>query len=165
MKFLTKLAIGLISFVLFSGMATAADYNGNANEQTHEMGCDEMGMKQGAMMSEPVATVHNHLSELQANLKLTKDQEPAWKVFSSQLTTQAENMASMHSKMKEDMQNTSMTAPESMTMKADVMRDLAQNMAKMADAVKTFYATLTPEQKGVFDKMHMNHIRCMDRMK
>ncbi len=34
----------------------------------------------------------------------------------------------------------------------------AQNMAKMADAVKTFYATLTAEQKATFDKMQMNHM-------
>ncbi len=34
-------------------------------------------------------------------------------------------------------------------------------MAKMADNVKMFYATLTPEQQAAFDKMHMSHMGYM----
>ncbi|VAY86742.1 conserved exported hypothetical protein [mine drainage metagenome] len=165
MKLHRKLTTGLICLVFSSGMATAADYNGNVNEQTHEMGCDEMGMKQGAMMTDLVATVHKHLGELKEKLNLTKDQEPAWKAFSDKVIEQAEKMVSMHRKMKGGTQSIPMTAPESMTMKADVMKDLAQNMALMANAVKTFYVTLTPEQKSIFDKSHMNYMKSMDYMK
>jgi Spy/CpxP family protein refolding chaperone len=38
-------------------------------------------------------------------------------------------------------------------------------MAKMADAVKTFYATLTPEQQTAFDKIHKSHMSHMGHMK
>jgi len=31
-------------------------------------------------------------------------------------------------------------------------------MDKMADAVKAFYATLSPEQQTTFDKVHMSHM-------
>ena len=58
-----------------------------------------------------------------------------------------------------------MTAPDRMAMMAGMMEDRAQNMARMADSVKTFYSALTPEQKTLFDKMHMSQIKHMDHMK
>lgn len=165
MKLRTKLALGLISSVFAIGVATAANHDGKMGGQKHEMDGDSMGMMEGHMMMDPVATAHKHLSELKAKLNHTKEQEPAWQVFSDQVNAQAKNMASMHDKMKGNMQNMPMTAPERMAMMADMMKDRAQNMATMADAVKTFYATLTPEQKSAFDKMHMSQMKSMDHMK
>ncbi|BBP03890.1 hypothetical protein TPL01_04190 [Sulfuriferula plumbiphila] len=164
MKLRTKLALGLISSVFATGVATAANHDGKMHGQKHEMDCDGMGMMQGHMM-DPVATAHKHLSELKARLKLTKEQEPAWQAFSGQVNAQAKNMASVRDKMKGNMQNMPMTAPDRMAMMAGMMEDRAQNMATMADAVKTFYATLTPEQKNAFDKMHMSHMQSMGHMK
>ncbi len=164
MKLRTKLALGLISTVFAIGVATAANHEGKMHGQKHEMDCDGMGMMQGHIM-DPVASAHKHLGELKAKLKLTKEQEPAWQAFSDQVNTQAKNMASMHDKMKGNMHNMPMTAPDRMAMMADMMKDRAQNMATMADAVKTFYATLTPAQKSTFDKMHMGHMKSMDHMK
>ena len=165
MKLRTKLALGLISTVFAIGVATAASHDGKMHGKKHEMDCDGMGMMQGHMMKDPVATANKHLSELKAELKLTKDQEPAWQTFSDQVNAQAKNMASMHDKMKGDMQNMPMTMPDRMAMMADMMKERAQNMTAMADAVKTFYATLTPEQKNTFDKMHMSHMKSMEPMK
>jgi len=165
MKLRTKLALGLISTVFAIGVATAASHDGKMHGKKHEMDCDGMGMMQGHMMKDPVATANKHLSELKAKLKLTKDQEPAWQTFSDQVNAQAKNMASMHDKMKGDMQNMPMTMPDRMAMMADMMKERAQNMTAMADAVKTFYATLTPEQKNTFDKMHMSHMKSMEPMK
>lgn len=165
MKLRTKLAFGLISTVFAIGVATAASHDGKMHKESHEMGCDGMGMMQGHMMKDPIAMAHKHLAELKAKLKLTKDQEPAWQAFSDKVNAQAKSMASMHDKMKGNMQDMPKTMPDRMAMMADMMKERAQNMAAMADAVKAFYSELKPEQKEVFDKMHMNHMQSMDHKK
>jgi hypothetical protein len=68
-------------------------------------------------------------------------------------------MAAMRDKMKMNQPKMPMTAPERMEMMSGMMKNRAEMMANMADAVKTFYATLTPEQKAKFDKMHMKHMQ------
>ncbi|MHB1176672.1 MAG: Spy/CpxP family protein refolding chaperone [Sulfuriferula sp.] len=164
MKLRTKIALGLISSVCAVGIATAANHE-MKHGQKHEMDCDGMDMMRGHMMKDPVATANKHLSELKTKLGITKDQEPAWKTFSDQVNAQAKNMASMHDRMKGNMQNMPMTAPDRMAMMAGMMKDRAQTMATMAEAVKTLYAALTPEQKITFDKLHMSHMKSMGHMK
>ncbi|MHB1332013.1 MAG: Spy/CpxP family protein refolding chaperone [Sulfuriferula sp.] len=164
MKLRTKIALGLLSSVFAVGIATAANHE-MGHGQKHERGCEGMGMMRGHMMKDPVATANKHLSELKTKLDITKDQEPAWKTFSDQVNAQAKNMASMHDRMKGNMQNMPMTAPDRMAMMAGMMKDRAQTMTAMAEAVKTFYAALTPEQKSTFDKMHMSHMKSMGHMK
>ena len=60
------------------------------------------------------------------------------------------------------MQNMPKTVPDRMAMMAGMMKARAEMMATMAEAVKTFYAMLSPEQKSTFDKMHMSHMRSME---
>lgn len=165
MKLYTKLTLGIISSVFAVGVATAAEHDDTMHGQKHEMNCDGMGMMHDHTKMDPVARAQKHLIELKTKLNLTKDQEPAWQAFSDQVNAQAKNMASMHDKMKGDMPNMPMTAPDRMAMMAGMMEDRAQNMARMADSVKTFYSALTPEQKTLFDKMHMSQIKHMDHMK
>ncbi|MES1998958.1 MAG: Spy/CpxP family protein refolding chaperone [Pseudomonadota bacterium] len=177
MKLYTKVALGLIASVFAAGVASAADRSGmmyghhatgcNDVGMMHgygAMGCDEMGMMYGKMM-DPAAIAHKHLIELKAELKITRDQEPAWQAFSDKVNAQAKNMASMHDKMRAYRQDMAMTAPARMDMMAAMMQDRAQNMAAMADAVKSFYATLTPEQKMTFDKMHMRRMKSDEKVK
>ena len=163
----TTLMLTLISSALALGVATAAEHGGKMGGEKHGMDCPGMDMMHGGMM-DPVARAEKHLSELKAKLKLTKDQEPAWQTFSGQVKDQAKSMASMHDKKKEGMQNMPQSAPDKMAMMASMMKDRAQSMSTMADNVKTFYATLTPEQKAAFDKMHMSqmsHMEGMEHMK
>lgn len=163
MKFRTKILLVLISSALTLNVAMAADRGGMMGGG-NMMDCPSMGMKQGGMM-DSVARSEKHLSELKAKLKLTKDQEPAWQTFSDQVNEQAKSMASMYDKKQEEMKDMSKSAPDRMAMMASMMKDRAQNMATMADNVKTFYATLTTEQKSTFDKVHMSRIKGMGRMK
>ena len=164
MKLHTQITLGLISTLLAVGVATAADPGGKMKQEKAKTDCHGMGMMQGDMKMDHVARATKHLSELKAKLNLTKDQEPAWNNFSDQVMTQARSMASMQEGMKKDMQNMPHTAPERMEMMASRMKDRAQHMATMADTVKTFYNTLTPEQKSVFDKVHNNHMGHMNHM-
>jgi len=164
MKLRTTLMLTLISSALTLGVATAAEHGGKMGGEKHGMDCAGMGMMQGGMM-DSVARAEKHLSELKAKLKLTKDQEPAWQTFSDQVKDQAKSMAAMHDKKKEGMQDMPKSAPDKMAMMASMMKDRAQSMSTMADNVKTFYATLTPEQKIAFDKVHMEHMKGTERMK
>ncbi len=164
MKLRTTLMITLISSALTLGAATAAGHGGKMGGGKHKMDCAGMSMNQDGMM-DSVARAEKHLSELKAKLNLTHDQEPAWQTFSGQVKDQAKSMAAMHDKKKEEMKNMPKSAPDQMAMMASMMKDRAQNMSTMADNVKTFYATLTPEQKVAFDKVHMGHMKRMERMK
>ncbi|MHB1591195.1 MAG: Spy/CpxP family protein refolding chaperone [Sulfuricella sp.] len=160
MKLRTTLMLTLISSALTLGVATAAEHGGKMRGEKHETDCADMGMMQGGRM-DSVARAEKHLSELKAKLKLTKDQEPAWQTFSGQVKDQAKSMAAMMHKEKEGMRDMHKSAPDKMAMMASMMTDRAKNMSTMADNVKTFYATLTPEQKVAFDKVHMNHTKGM----
>jgi len=146
MKLHAKLMLGLISSLFAASIATAAGHGTKMSPHHHGMDCNSMSMMSGDMSMDPVARTQKHLSELNAKLNLTKEQQPAWQTFSDQVNDQAKNMASMRDKMKADAQSMPKSAPEHMARMADMMKDRAQNMATMADAVKTFYATLSPEQ-------------------
>jgi hypothetical protein len=161
MKLHNKLTLGLISSLFVVSLATAAGPCAKMSPNYHGMDCDGMGMMSGDMKRDPVTRANNHLSELSAKLNLTADQQPAWKTFSDQVKDQARNMAAMRDQMRDNAQPMPKTAPERMAKMADWMKVRAQNMAGMADAVKTFYATLSPQQKMDFDKMHTSQMSCM----
>ncbi|MEO6148441.1 MAG: Spy/CpxP family protein refolding chaperone [Sulfuriferula sp.] len=166
MKLHTRFGLGLVASVFAMGVAIAASHEGKMHDHKHAMDNMDsdamgMGMMQDQMMMDPVARAQKHLSALQAKLKLSQAQQPAWQTFSDQVNAQARNMASKQDKMKGAMANMPMTTPERMAMMAGMMKDRAQAMATMADAVKPFYASLTPEQKTTFDSMHMQQMKSM----
>lgn len=164
MKLHTKLALGLISSVFVANLATAADQGMRMSRNNPGMNCNSMGFMPGDTERDPVARAQKHLSELKAKLNLTNNQQTAWQAFSDQVNDQAKNMADMRGQMKGNMSAMPKTAPDQMAKMADMMKDRSQNMEKMADAVKTFYDTLTPEQQTAFDKVHMSRMNRMNRM-
>ena len=164
MKVHTQIMLGLLSSMFAVSMATAADSDNMMKGHKHRADCEGMSMMQGDMKIDHVAGAQKHLNELKGKLNLTKAQEPAWNTFSEQVMTQAKNMGAMPDGMKKGMQSMPQTAPERMAMMASMMKDRAQNMASMADTVKTFYDTLTPEQKMAFDKMHNSEMARMKHM-
>ncbi len=163
MKFHSQMMLGLLSTVFVFNVASAADNESKMKGHKHEMKCEGMGMH-GDMQMDHSAQAQKHLSELKSKLNLTKAQEPAWNTFSEKVMSQAKNMGMMAGGMKKDMPNMPQTAPEQMAMMAGMMKDRAQNMSAMADAVKTFYDTLTPEQKIAFDAMHNSEMSRMKHM-
>lgn len=159
MKLHTKLTLGLVSSLFAVSLATAATSGVKMGPYHAGMDCNGMGMMSGDMRMDPVARAQIHLSELNAKLNLTANQQPAWKTFSEQVNDQAKNMVAMRGQMEDNDQSMpKKTAPQRMVKMADLMKDQAQNMARMADVVKTFYATLTAEQQATFDKMQMSQM-------
>ncbi len=152
--------LGLISMLFATSLATASPGTKMTDRGMH-MECDNMSMMSGDMKIDPVARAQKHLGELKAKLALTADQQPAWQAFANQVNAQAQTMATMRAKMQADTDSMPKTAPEQMARMADRMKEGAQNMAKMAVAVKTFYDTLKPDQQAALDKFHASHMKQM----
>lgn len=165
MKPHTKLTMGLISTVFAANLALAADSGAKMDMNSPDMHCKNMSMMPGDMDTNPVDHAKKHLAELEAQLKLTKEQQPAWETFSTQVNEQAKNMADMRDKKKDMAKTMPMSAPEHMGMMAEMMKTRGEKMATMADAVKTFYAELSTDQKMAFDKLHMEHMSHMSQAK
>lgn len=90
-------------------------------------------------------------AELKTRLKITPEQESAWDTFTTAMkppATAMGQMRQMHAEMGK------LSTPE----RIDKMRALrSQHMADMEkreEAIKTFYASLTPDQKKTFDDEH-----------
>ena len=86
-----------------------------------------------------------HMQKRQAHLhdqlKLSADQEPAWKAFS-------EKIKPVPGERPNHEELAALKAPERM---AAMMKQREARMTEHVAAVKEFYAVLTPEQQKVFD--------------
>lgn len=163
MKRPTKLALGLISALFMTNIATAAEHGSRLDWNHYGMDCYGTNTMPGGYGADPVARVNKYLDELNAALKFTNDQQPAWQKFSGQVSEQAKLMAYLRDMMIDKSQRMPKTTPEQMAKMSEMMKDRAQDMARMADAVNIFYSTLTPEQRTAFDKVHMSQMGQMDR--
>lgn len=89
---------------------------------------------------------------LKTQLKLTAAQEPAWAAF----TEAHKPMAGQMAKQRPDpAEMAKLTTPERIekmqALRATHQKDMTATMEKRTEAVKTFYAALTPEQQKTFD--------------
>ncbi|WP_348682773.1 Spy/CpxP family protein refolding chaperone [Acidovorax soli] len=105
----------------------------------------EQARKPGDWQKRHQAYMAKRAETMKAQLKLTPAQEPAWATFTAAMQP-GERPARLD---RADMQK--LTTPE----RIDRMRALRAQHAAEADrrgeAIKTFYATLTPEQQKTFD--------------
>ncbi len=112
--------------------------------------------RMGKMSSEKMKTrMAQHQAELKAALKITATQEAAWTTFTTAMTPPADSMTKRPT--REDMAK--LTTPERIdkmkAMRTEHHAVMSLEMDKRADATKTFYAALTPEQQKVFDEKAM----------
>ncbi|MBI1889386.1 MAG: Spy/CpxP family protein refolding chaperone [Burkholderiales bacterium] len=84
-------------------------------------------------------------AELHDKLKLNAGQEAAWKTYITALTP-AERPA-----RPDKAQWEKLTAPERMEKMLERLKQAEVHLTNAIAATKTFYATLTPEQKKIFD--------------
>ena len=99
------------------------------------------------------AMLQKRQTELHAKLKLSTEQEAAWKTFT-------QSMAPSSGWGKQDRaQLSSLHAPERMEKMLAQMKQHETSMGEHLGAVKTFYTALTPEQQKVFDDQFARHDR------
>jgi len=82
-------------------------------------------------------------------LRLRPDQEQAWQVFQQASTPSADD----ESRQRDAFDRMgSLRAPQRMDLSIQMMRSDLRDMERRGDALKAFYATLSPDQQAVFDR-------------
>jgi Spy/CpxP family protein refolding chaperone len=144
MKSMLTKRVLLVALLAGGGVLAASAYAMNGGPEG-KPGCE---MRHGPAMQEKMAERHDkRLVELKDKLKLTPAQMAAWQTFSEvekprQPAQDREAMLEAYAKM-----NTPQRL-DAMLEQSQVRH--AQKVAR-AEAVKSFYAQLTPEQQAVFD--------------
>lgn len=95
------------------------------------------------------AAAEARLAHLKSELKISSDQENAWKAFADNAKQQAEAMQALRTTMHS---STAATAPERMELRNQVMKKRQEQTEKSTGAFKDLYAALTPEQKTIADQ-------------
>lgn len=118
----------------------------------------QQARKPGDWQEHRQAHMAQRANALKAQLKLTPQQEPAWTTFMAAMQP-AERSARLERLDRKEMEK--LTTPE----RIDRMRALRAQYGAEADrrgeAIKTFYAALTPEQQKTFDA-HTQNMRGKD---
>jgi periplasmic protein CpxP/Spy len=138
----------LIQSLVVAGLMAAA--GGVAFAQAGGMmGHDGMGRGDPAKMAQMHA---KHLAELKAKLKITTSQEAAWGSFAESMKPPADMMGKRMDHAELDKLPTPERIDKMRAQHKDHMAAMEAAMDKRGEATKTFYATLSPEQKKVFDE-------------
>jgi hypothetical protein len=121
----------------------------------HEgMSHERMGKMDPAKMQ---AQMDKRNAALKAKLKLTPAQEGAWTTFTAAMKPPAEMMAKRPDHAELDKLPTPERIDKMKALHTQHMNDMTAVMDKRGEAAKAFYATLTAEQKKVFDDSAMRH--------
>ena len=128
----TPILVALFAAVTFASGAIA-----------HE-GCDHAdgAHGDGAKMADFHA---KHQAKLHDKLKLSAEQETAWKTFTDKTKPDLAQRKAVHEEMA------TLSTPARMDRMVALMKEGEGRMAEHAAAVKEFYAQLTPEQQKIFD--------------
>jgi hypothetical protein len=108
------------------------------------------------MVAGPVAAQPDDPSQwsnrLHGALRLRPDQEQAWQTFQ-----QANGPGAQEDARRQDAfeRMGRLRAPQRMDLSIQMMRSDLQDMERRGDALKAFYATLSPDQQAVFDRETM----------
>ena len=110
-----------------------------------------MAERQQAMQARMSERHTRHMERLKAELKLSPEQEAAWKAFVVRTEPQP---------FKAPAQDWSkMTTPQRLDAQQALHAERSADMAKRIEATKSFYAQLTPEQQKTFDAQSHGHQR------
>jgi Spy/CpxP family protein refolding chaperone len=106
---------------------------GQGQEQTQQDRSERMKQK-----------MEDRLGYAKYKLGITEQQEPAWQEFTKSLDTKFTAKRDRKEKRGEK---------ATVTDRVKMMREHAERMTKMADAIEKLYAALTPEQQKLADQL------------
>jgi periplasmic protein CpxP/Spy len=148
----TKRAL-MVGLLAGSGLLTASAFATSAGSFDGKGACEmRHGHKTHAKWGEHRA---ERLSVLMEKLKLQPGQESAWNAFTSAKQTRPRHMGGDRSAKRAEFAK--LTTPQRLD-KMLAMSDMRHaRMVERTQAIKTFYAQLTPEQQSVFDAETVQH--------
>ena len=129
-----------------SAVAIAQGMGGMHGQAGAEGGPGQHGARHAQRMENMQQRHAEHQAQLKAALKLSAAQEPAWNAFVAR--TAHDTHATPAGEPKDW---SKLTTPERLDAMQAQKAARDAEMAKHIEATKSFYATLTPEQKKVFD--------------
>jgi Spy/CpxP family protein refolding chaperone len=132
--------------MILAGMAIAAL---SASVYAHSGEDCGYGGHDGMMGGDPakMEKMHEqHLAKVHDKLKLTAQQEPAWKKFA------ANNPMADKSLRPDPAEMAKLNAPQRLEKGLEHMKAMEAKMTEHLAALKEFYAVLTPEQQKIFDE-------------
>ncbi len=95
-----------------------------------------------------------HMTELKAKLKITPAQESAWTSFTTAMKPSGHRMEQRPDRAELNKLSTPERIDKMRALRQQRLADMNAAMDKRDDAIKTFYAVLSPEQKKIFDSEH-----------
>ncbi len=128
------------------GLSLVAVMSNNAMAYEHAE--PKSGCSQGGEHGYGAHSVRRMLA-LHTVLKLTAGQEPAWTEFSGKMKTVEMNRHAAHQDWAK------LSTPDRLDRMLGNMKLLEKSMAEHVAAVRSFYDTLSPEQKKAFDTHFM----------
>ena len=136
--FRKSIVIAVATLGLGTAALAASDVGAaSTGEGCHWSAFGSHGAKSAERMAKRQAALHDKLS-------LSTTQEAAWKTFTTKLQASA-------AVKPEGASVATMTAPERADRLAAFLQTAQQQAAARAQAVKEFYAVLSPEQQKIFD--------------
>lgn len=149
------LSTAALSFASVALISIADEHRGSeCKDQANVEQCRQAQMAKHRAMFE---------SKLHDELKITKEQEPAWKTFIDSFHQQSTINKERRDKLSRA-EFGKMSAPERLEKRLEMMKKHEASMQANLASLKTFYAVLTPEQQKIMDKkvaklMHHKHHR------
>ncbi len=107
------------------------------------------GMDDGPRAERMHQKMEQHQAKLKEALKLTPTQDNAWKEFTASMQPQKASVQRLDRAEWEKL-----TTPQRMDKMQTLRAEREAHMNQRVEAVKKFYATLTPEQQKTFDDQH-----------
>lgn len=132
----------LIASLLLSGLATGLPAFAKPGDCTPMAGWEKFHEQRAGR-------IEQHQKHLHDALKLSADQEPAWKKFTESMQRPARPERGNRDEWAK------LTTPERAEKMLDLAKQRQERMAEHVSALKSFYSILTPEQRKVFDEQHM----------
>ena len=153
---LTTASLAIAAGVFAQQTPTSAPAQASARSTEH---AKRMEQRQQRMQ----AGMEKHRHQLHEKLKLTPQQEPAWKAFTE--ATKPQHDQKMMQSRADHQAMAAMSAPARMEKMLERSKERLARMQQHLDALKSFYAVLTPEQQKIFDASHQGmHDRMKKRM-
>jgi len=117
--------------------------------------------QRGMMGHDPAEMAARHAEHLRAVLQLRPDQEPALKALIAAMAPPADMRERMQERREE---MAGLTTPQRLDRMQARMAEHQAAFARRADAIRRFYAQLTPAQQKSFDALPPMHGRGMGGM-
>jgi len=142
----TKRAL-IVGLIAGSGILAASSFAMSAGGPAGKEGCEARHGEVAHAKRE--ARRAAHLSELKEKLKLSPEQEAAWNTFSSATQPGMRHAGGDRQAMRGEPEK--LNTPQRLDRMLAMSEVRRAKMLERSQAIKAFYAQLSPEQQSVFD--------------